>query len=173
MQSHEPAGTGRLRDRIDLSDTDRPRVGFEQPNDLRHQRGLARAVMAEEAHHLARRDRQIDGIVGDHAGEAFRHTLNLECWACMGTHPRPPRLFLVGRCGTLRVDTQGIPIPTVFRNCEYVNCYARRMSAPLPPLTRSEQQLRTRTALIDAADAIFARDGYNAATLDDIAAAAG
>ena len=47
------------------------------------------------------------------------------------------------------------------------------MSAPQPPLTRSEQQQRTRTALIDAADAIFARDGYNAATLDDIAAAAG
>lgn len=47
------------------------------------------------------------------------------------------------------------------------------MSAHQPPLTRSEQQQRTRTALIDAADAIFARDGYNAATLDDIAAAAG
>jgi AcrR family transcriptional regulator len=48
------------------------------------------------------------------------------------------------------------------------------MSTPTPgPLTRAQQQERTRAALVDAADAIFARDGFHAASLDDIAAAAG
>lgn len=41
------------------------------------------------------------------------------------------------------------------------------------PLTRAQQQERTRADLIDAAETIFARDGFHAASLDDIAAAAG
>jgi AcrR family transcriptional regulator len=44
---------------------------------------------------------------------------------------------------------------------------------PPAPLTRAQQQERTRAALLDAADAVFAREGFHAANLDDIAAAAG
>jgi AcrR family transcriptional regulator len=44
---------------------------------------------------------------------------------------------------------------------------------PPAPLSRAEQQERTRAALIAAADEAFAREGFHAANLDAIAAAAG
>ena len=41
------------------------------------------------------------------------------------------------------------------------------------PLPRAQQQERTRAALVDAAATVFAREGFHAASLDEIAAAAG
>jgi AcrR family transcriptional regulator len=42
-----------------------------------------------------------------------------------------------------------------------------------PPLTRTEQQRRTRERLLDAAAHVFARRGYHAATLAEVASEAG
>jgi AcrR family transcriptional regulator len=44
---------------------------------------------------------------------------------------------------------------------------------PAAPLTRVQQQERTRAALVDAASEVFAREGFHAASLDEVAAAAG
>src|SRR5262249_56636165 len=41
------------------------------------------------------------------------------------------------------------------------------------PATRAEQQLQTRERLIDAAAQVFARRGYHAATLEEVAHEAG
>src|SRR5262249_59391444 len=41
------------------------------------------------------------------------------------------------------------------------------------PATRAEQQLQTRERLIDAASQVFARRGYHAATLEEVAREAG
>jgi AcrR family transcriptional regulator len=72
------------------------------------------------------------------------------------------------------VDTVGISILTVFRYRRYVKCYAVVMPVDPPtPRSRAAQQERTRTALIDAAQAVFAREGFHAASLDAIAATAG
>jgi AcrR family transcriptional regulator len=48
-----------------------------------------------------------------------------------------------------------------------------RDPSPTAPLPRAQQQERTRAALVDAAATVFAREGFHAASLDDIAAAAG
>jgi AcrR family transcriptional regulator len=45
--------------------------------------------------------------------------------------------------------------------------------SPTAPLPRAQQQERTRAALVDAAATVFAREGFHAASLDEIAAAAG
>ena len=42
-----------------------------------------------------------------------------------------------------------------------------------PPLSRAEQQGRTRERLVDAASRVFARRGYHAATLEEVAREAG
>ena len=42
-----------------------------------------------------------------------------------------------------------------------------------PPATRAEQQVQTRERLIDAAARVFARRGYHAATLAEVAREAG
>jgi AcrR family transcriptional regulator len=44
---------------------------------------------------------------------------------------------------------------------------------PAKPLTRPEQQQRTRERLLDAASRVFARRGYHAATLEQVAHEAG
>jgi AcrR family transcriptional regulator len=48
------------------------------------------------------------------------------------------------------------------------------MSTPLPPTSlREAQKALTRTRLLDAAAELFAREGYTATTIEDIATAAG
>ncbi len=45
--------------------------------------------------------------------------------------------------------------------------------SPPPRLTREEQRARTRAELLDAAAAVFANKGFHAASVDDVAEAAG
>ena len=47
-------------------------VGLDEPVEDVHQRGLARAVLAEQGVDLARADGQIDVVVGHEAAEALR-----------------------------------------------------------------------------------------------------
>jgi hypothetical protein len=49
-----------------------------EPVEDVHQRRLARAVLAEQRVHLAGEEVEVDGVVGDDAGEALRDALELE-----------------------------------------------------------------------------------------------
>ena len=55
---------------------------------------------------------------------------------------------------------------------EHFNCVFRHMSS-IEPLTRARRREMTRRHLMDAAAAVFARDGFHGASLDDVAATAG
>ena len=51
--------------------------------------------------------------------------------------------------------------------------FKREAKAGFEPLTRARRRELTRRHLMDAAAAVFARDGFHSASLDDVAAAAG
>ena len=57
---------------------DRAGVGLVQPEHDVHQRALAGAVLAEQAVDLALVERQVDVLVGDHAGERLGDPADLE-----------------------------------------------------------------------------------------------
>src|SRR5690606_16433561 len=59
-------------------------VGVVEAVEDVHQGGLSGAVLAEQAKNLARLDREVDRIVGDHTGESFRYSLQFE------SQRRPP-----------------------------------------------------------------------------------
>ena len=57
---------------------DLARVGLVQPEHDVHQRALAGAVLAQQAVDLALVQRQVDVLVGDHAGERLGDPADLE-----------------------------------------------------------------------------------------------
>ena len=59
-------------------DTDRAGIGLVEPEDHVHQRRLARAVLAEQAVHLASAQVEVDPVVGEQAGEALGDGARLE-----------------------------------------------------------------------------------------------
>ena len=67
-------------------------------------------------------------------------------------------------------------MPTSQRSKQTKPAGLRRATAALPPPGASRQQIRTaatRTKLLDSAELLFARDGFEAARLEDIASMAG
>jgi AcrR family transcriptional regulator len=67
-------------------------------------------------------------------------------------------------------------MPTSQRSKQTKPTGTRRATAAGPPLCASRQQIRTeatRTKLLDSAELLFARDGFEAARLEDIASMAG
>jgi AcrR family transcriptional regulator len=67
-------------------------------------------------------------------------------------------------------------MPTPQRSKQTKPTGLRRATAVRPPLHASRQQIRTeatRTKLLDSAELLFARDGFEAARLEDIASMAG
>lgn len=67
-------------------------------------------------------------------------------------------------------------MPTTQRSKQTKLTGLRRATAALPPPRASRQQIRTaatRTKLLDSAELLFARDGFEAARLEDIASMAG
>ena len=56
----------------------RPRVGRHQPGDAVEQRGLARAVRADQAGDASRLDREVDAVQRLHAIEAARDLMTIE-----------------------------------------------------------------------------------------------
>src|ERR1700690_2888456 len=67
-------------------------------------------------------------------------------------------------------------MPTPQRSKQAKPTGLRRATAVRPPLHASRQQIRTeatRTKLLDSAELLFARDGFEAARLEDIASMAG
>jgi AcrR family transcriptional regulator len=67
-------------------------------------------------------------------------------------------------------------MPTSQRSKQTKPTFTRRATAALPPPRASRQQIRTeatRTKLLDSAELLFARDGFEAARLEDIASMAG
>nr|BFE67766.1 hypothetical protein GCM10020092_010670 [Actinoplanes digitatis] len=59
-------------------DEDLALVGLEQPVELVHEGGLARAVLAEEGMHLAGLDGQVDVVVGHQVAEALGDAAQFE-----------------------------------------------------------------------------------------------
>ena len=62
-------------------------VGHGEPAQHPHERALARAVLAEERVHLARREREIDAVVGEEVAVTFRDACQAHerrGWALLG-----------------------------------------------------------------------------------------
>jgi len=95
---HADLGPDRVPGRVDrdrlVVEQDLALVGLDQPVEHVHQRGLARAVLAEQSADLAGLDDQVDVVVGDEAAEALRDPAQLKLhWqppsADSGQCPRP------------------------------------------------------------------------------------
>ena len=79
---HADAEAERAARRIDAdvtaADADPAGVGLRHPREDAHQRGLARPVLAQQAVHLARADREVDVVVRDDARERLRDADQLD-----------------------------------------------------------------------------------------------
>jgi hypothetical protein len=74
---HAP-GTTIVHRHVGPQHRDRPPVGARQPGDHVDQRGLARAVRAEQAEELALADGEADAVQGQHRTKALLDPANLD-----------------------------------------------------------------------------------------------
>ena len=90
-------------------DEDLARVRLVEAGQDVHQGGLAGAVLAEQAEHLAAVDRDRDAVVGEHAREALGDVLELEAHG-------PPPTTPDTRCARLGRPEAGRVVGSVWRS---------------------------------------------------------
>src|SRR5690606_27396020 len=109
LERGEAARVAGVRDGIDAGEVDPAAVGPQQPDDLRHERRLAGAVVAEEADHLPGADPEVHVVVGEDGPEASGHALDGQDLL----HGAPPVVGLMPVGDQRYPKTSGIPIPAV------------------------------------------------------------
>ena len=161
----------RVRERVDPTDPHAPAVGAAEAGDDRHERRLARAIRAEEAHDLSRGDVEIDAVERHGRAVGLAQALDVEHGGPVDRGCSSPG----GTGSILRYDhVSKIRYRFSESSTDRERSGSATMSAvTIEKLTPERRRQLTRDALVDAAAQVFVSRGFNGASLDEIAETAG